>query len=93
MPNISIKPEFYPYLVESKVGKTITEKVNLSIAIFLFTDKKITLAKAAELADKSIRELIDILASHDVPWAEYTNEHKVDDDETIKCILGEIKND
>lgn len=93
MPNISIKPEFYPYLVESKVGKTINEKVNLSIAIFLFTDKKVTLARAAELADKSIREFIDILASHDIPWAEYTKEHKADDDETIKYILGEIKND
>ena len=93
MPNISIKPEFYPYLVESKVGKTINEKVNLAIAIFLFTDKKVTLARAAELADKSIREFIDILASHDIPWAEYTKEHKVDDDETIKYILGESEND
>lgn len=93
MPNISIKPEFYPYLVQSEVGKTINEKVNLSIAIFLFTDKKVTLARAAELADKSIREFIDILASHDIPWAEYTEEHKDDDDETIEYILGEIKND
>lgn len=93
MPNISIKPEFYPYLIESKVGKTINEKVNLSIAIFLFTDKKVTLARVAELADKSIREFIDILASHDIPWAEYTIEHKADDEETIKYVLGEIKND
>jgi len=86
MPNIFIKPEFYPYLVESKVIKTINEKVNLSIAIFLFTDKKVTLARAAEIADKSIREFIDILASHDILWAEYTKEHKVDDDETIANI-------
>lgn len=28
-----IKPEFYPYLVQSEVGKTINEKVNLAIAI------------------------------------------------------------
>jgi hypothetical protein len=61
IPNIYIKPEFYPYLVESKVGKTINEKVNLSITIFLFTAKKITLAKAAELSDKSVREFIDLL--------------------------------
>ena len=46
MPNIYIKPEFYPYLVESEASKTINEKVNLSIAIFLFTGKNITLARA-----------------------------------------------
>jgi predicted HTH domain antitoxin len=87
MPNISIKPGFYPYLVQSEAGKTINEKVNLSIAIFLFTDKKITLTRAAELADKSIREFIDILTSHDIPWSEYTQEHKDDNDETIEYIM------
>ena len=92
MPNISIKPEFYPYLVQSELGNTINEKVNLSIAIFLFTDKKVTLARAAELADKSIREFIDILVSHNVPWGEYTEEHKEDDDKTIAYIIGEKDN-
>jgi predicted HTH domain antitoxin len=93
MQGISIKPEFYPYLVQSEAGKTINEKVNLAITMFLFTDKKGTLVRVAELADKSIREFIDILASHGIPWAEYTKEHKYEDEETIKYILGELKRD
>jgi len=43
--------QFYPYLVQFEVGKTINETVNLSITIFLFIDKKVTLAISAELAD------------------------------------------
>jgi predicted HTH domain antitoxin len=52
------------------VGKTINERV--------------TLARAAELVDKSIREFIEILTSNNIPWTEYTIEHKDEDDETMK---------
>lgn len=93
MPKVSIKSEFYPYLVESEVGNSLDEKVNLSIAIFLFMDKKVTLARAAELGDKDIREFIDILIEHNIPWAEYSDDHKKEDDEAIEFILGERKND
>ena len=93
MPKVSIKSEFYPYLVQSEIGNSLDEKVNISIAIFLFVDKKVTLARAAELGDKSIREFIDILIDHNIPWAEYSEEHKKEDDEAIEYILGERKND
>ncbi len=91
MPKVSIKSEFYPYLVQSDIGNSLDDKVNLSIAIFLFVDKKVTLARAAELGDKSIREFIDILIDHNIPWAEYSEEHKKDDDEAIEFVLGERK--
>lgn len=90
MPNVSIKPEFYPYLVQSEIGNSLDDKVNTSIAIFLFTDKKVTLARAAELADKSIREFIDILISHNIPWLEYSEDHKTEDDDAISHILSEL---
>jgi len=93
MPKVSIKSEFYPYLVESEVGNSLDDKVNLSIAIFLFVDKKVTLARAAELGDKDIREFIDILIEHNIPWAEYSDGHKKEDNEAIEFILGERKND
>ena len=94
MLKVSIKSEFYPYLVQSEVGNSLDNKVNLSIAIFLFVDKKVTLAKAAGLGDKGIREFIDILIEHNIPWAKYMEEHKEEDDdeEAIEFILGE-KND
>lgn len=93
MLKVSIKSEFYPYLVQSEIGNSLDDKVNLSIAIFLFVDKKVTLARAAELGDKSIREFIDILIDHNIPWTEYSEEHKKEDDEAIEYILAERKND
>ena len=86
---ITIKPEFLPLLAKSKADKTIDDKVNLSIAVFLFTERAVTLARAAELAGKSVGEFINILINHNIPWAEYTEEHKRQDDDAIQYILGE----
>lgn len=92
--NINIKPEFIPLLANSQTDKSITDKVNLSIAIFLFTEKAISLARAAELAGKSLVDFIHILTYHNIPWAEYTEEHKNQDDTTVQFILEEEnKND
>jgi predicted HTH domain antitoxin len=92
--NINIKPEFLSLLANSKTDKSIDDKVNLSIAIFLFTEKTLSLARAAELAGKSLGDFIDILIEHNIPWAEYTEEHKIQDDATIQFILEEEnKND
>ena len=87
--NINIKPEFIPLLASSQTDKSIADKVNLSIAIFLFTENAISLARAAELAGKSLGDFINILTSHNIPWAEYTEEHKNQDDATIQYILEE----
>lgn len=57
--------------------------------MYLFTARKITLARAAELGGKSISNFIQILIDHNIHWAEYTEEHKKQDDETIKYILKE----
>jgi predicted HTH domain antitoxin len=89
--NIAIKPEFLSLLACSKADKSIDDKVNLSIAVFLFTEKALSLARAAELAGKSLGDFVNILIDHNIPWAEYTEEHKSQDDATIQYILEEEK--
>ncbi|SFE58055.1 Predicted antitoxin, contains HTH domain [Alteribacillus iranensis] len=85
---VGINPEFLPFL-KGKNVHSIDEDVNLSLAIYLFTAKKLTLARAAELCGKSLSDFIQILMDHNIHWAEYTKEHKEQDDETIEWILKE----
>lgn len=87
-PKAKINPEFLPFL-KGVNDDSIDEDVNLSLAIYLFTAKKVTLARAAELAAISISDFIQILIDHNIHWAEYTEAHKQQDDETIKYILKE----
>lgn len=90
---ISINPAFLPFLIEEK-GNSIEEVVNVSLAIYLFTARKVTLAHAAELSSKSLPDFIQILIDHHINWAEYTEEDKKQDDETIDYILKNVeKND
>jgi predicted HTH domain antitoxin len=48
--------------------------------------KKVTLARAAELAGKSLSDFVQILIAHNIHWAKYTEEHKNQDDETIELL-------
>ncbi len=90
---VGINPEFLPFLKE-KNEDLINSDVNLSLAMYLFTAKRITLARAAELAGKSLSDFIQVLIDHNIHWAEYTDDHKKQDDETIQFILKEDeKND
>ncbi|SEN80218.1 Uncharacterised protein family (UPF0175) [Mesobacillus persicus] len=85
---VGINPEFLPFLKGTHVN-SVDESVNISIAMYLFTARKITLARAAELGGKSISEFIQILIDHNIHWAEYSEDHKKQDDETIEFILKE----
>ncbi|MEC1715038.1 UPF0175 family protein [Schinkia azotoformans] len=87
---VEINPEFLPFLKRIN-DDSIDEDVNLSLAIYLFTAKKVTLARAAELAGISIADFIQILINHNIHWAEYTEEHKKQDDETIEFLLKEVE--
>jgi predicted HTH domain antitoxin len=71
------------------LGDSLDEKVNVSLAISLFAGKQVSLAKAAELANKSLTEFADILKKINIPWCEYTDEIKNSDDSAIKLILQE----
>jgi predicted HTH domain antitoxin len=88
---VGINPEFLP-LLKGKKGKSVDEDVNLSLAMYLFTAKKVTLARAAELSGKSLADFIQILINHNIHWADYTEEHMKQDDQTIEFILKEDGN-
>lgn len=90
---VRINPAFLPLLEKNKKG-SIDKHVNLSLAMYLFTDKKVTLSRAAELSKKSTSDFIQILIDHNINWAEYTNDLKKQDADTIDYILKEVeKND
>ena len=71
------------------LGSSLEEKVNVSLAISLFAGKQVSLARAAELANKSLTSFMDILKRINIPWSEYTEEIKDSDDLAIKLILEE----
>ena len=85
---VGINPEFLPFLQGENVN-SVDEDVNLSLAMYLFTARKLTLARAAQLCGKSLSDFIQILIAHNIHWAEYTEDHKKQDDETIEFILKE----
>ena len=71
------------------LGDSLEEKVNVSLAISLFAGKQASLAKAAELANKTLTDFMDILKKTNISWCEYTEDMKTSDDIVIKLILQE----
>lgn len=86
--DVEIPETLLPYLYTMKDGKTMEDKVTISIVMGLFVAGKITLEKAAELAEKSIWDFIDILKAHDIPWSNYTDEEFKMDELAISNLLG-----
>ena len=79
---VNLPTEFLP-LFNSLDGTNIDSKVKISLAIGLFVEKQVTLAKAAELSGKTLGEFIDLLRSKRIPWVEYTEEQLKDDELVI----------
>ena len=71
---IILSEKLTPYIYSMKDGNTIEDKVNIFLIMGMFASKTITLEKAAELADKTIWEFLDILKKYDSPWGEATEE-------------------
>ena len=72
--DVKLSEDLIPYLYTIKEGKTVGEKVTLSVVIGLFLSKTITLEKAAELSNKSIWDFMDVLKDQQIPWGEYSEE-------------------
>lgn len=68
------------------------DDINVSLAIDAFVEKRVTLARAAELADKSLSEFIKILMRYNIPWMEYTQEAFLQDEEVLEELSG-MEND
>ena len=80
---IILSEKLTPYIYSMKDGNTVEDKVNIFLIMGMFASKTITLEKAAELADKTIWEFIDILKKYDIPWGEITEEGAEMDDIAI----------
>jgi predicted HTH domain antitoxin len=89
---INIPKEFYP-LIDELEGPNLDAKAKVSLALGLFVNEQVTLARAAQLSGKSLSDFIDLLRSKNIPWMEYSEEHLQDDQRVIKEILGDKKAD
>lgn len=86
--DVEIPETLVPYLYTMKNGKTMDDKVTISIVVGLFVSGIITLEKAAELAKESIWDFIDFLKTHDIPWGNYTEEELKMDELAIDKLMG-----
>lgn len=77
---------------KSSSGNTLNENIETSLAIAAFIEKRVTLARAAQLADKDLSAFVKILSKYNIPWMEYTEETFEEDQETLEELRG-IKND
>ena len=80
---ISLPGDFLPLLNQWESEININHRVQIILAIGLFLEKKVTLARAAELSEKSLGEFVDILSERGIAWMEYTDEDKHLDDIAI----------
>ncbi|MCH5585404.1 UPF0175 family protein [Shimazuella sp. AN120528] len=63
--------------------------IQLSLAVFLFVEKKVSLERAAGLSGLSLFEFMEVLKRNRIPWGEYTAEHYEQDREFIDSWLEE----
>jgi predicted HTH domain antitoxin len=82
--NVRLPIEIIRILDKSVNGKSIDEKVRLSLVIGMFVDRTVTLERAAELAGRPLANFISILRSKKIPWMEYTPEHFEEDELAIQ---------
>lgn len=73
---------------KSNSDNTLNENIETSLAIAAFIEKRVTLAKAAQLADKDLSEFIKILSKYKIPWMEYTEETFEEDQDTLEELRG-----
>ena len=76
----------------SFLGDNLEDKVNVSLAISLFAGKQVSLARAAELSNKSLSEFMDILKKINIPWCEYSEDMKNSDDIAVQLLIKESEN-
>jgi len=82
--HVSLPAEFRPLLEQQGSGQNVDEMVTISLAIEMFLSKRVSLARAAQLAQQSLGEFIDILRAQNLPWMDYEAEDKHLDDMAIE---------
>ncbi len=83
--------DFLPIIQSINFGNNLQDKIKLSLAIGLFLTKAVSLAKAADLAERSLSDFVDILTERGLFWAEYTDEHLRQDTDSINTYFNQNK--
>lgn len=89
---INVPKEFYA-LIDELEGPDMDAKAKVSLALGLFVNKQVTLARAAQLSGKSLSDFINLLQSKNIPWMEYGDEHLQDDLKVIREVSKDLKTD
>ncbi len=84
---VSLKDDFKE-VFKSGSESTFHENIETSLAIAAFIEKRVTLARAAELAGKGLSEFVKILSKHGIHWMEYTEETLKEDQEVLEDLRG-----
>ncbi len=85
--------EFLPFVKKVNFGKNLNDKIKISLSIGLFMSKAVSLEKAAQLADKSLSDFIEILINKDIFWHDYKEENLKSDNQAIQKYLLLSEND
>lgn len=80
---VTLKDDFKE-VFKSESESTFLEQIGTSLAVAAFIEKRVTLARAAELAGKGLSEFIKILSKHGIDWMEYTEEAFKEDQEVLE---------
>ena len=86
--NWTVSETVTPYIYTMADGESVEEKANIFMIIGMFTTKTVSLAKAAELAGKSIWDFVEILKKYGISWGEYTPESSRLDDVALAKLTG-----
>ena len=83
-------PEEIVSLLDDIAGDTLEKKIKIALSINLHLNNTISLEKAAELAEESTEDYIKILTDQGIPWLEYTEQQKKQDDKVINKAKKEL---
>ena len=78
---------FIPVMQNVESGRTLEDKLRVSLSIGLFVERVISLEKASELSGKTMSQFVEILISKNIPWNEYTQAHLAQDESAIRKYL------
>ena len=86
---ITLKEDFRD-VFKSETEDVLNKNIEVSLAIAALIEKRVTLARAAELANKGLSDFINLLQKYNIPWMEYTEETFREDQEVLKELKGII---
>lgn len=90
--NIQLKNEFKD-VFKADSDKAFKENVETSLAIAAFVEKRVTLAMAAKLANKTLPDFIKILSRHNIPWMDYSEDTLDEDLQVLEELRGKDDED